>query len=333
MAATFTLILRACPESHRDAVAQLLGRAFSLKDSTCASIAGSTPIILLGELSRDEAAALSLAMLPLQNKGAQIEFSTAPSEELPKIDWPRRPMVFKREIAEHVFDCQVQLPIPGTGKTHTLLELLAARLSPNVKAQTASVGKQASEFRGTSLPEITPFSNQVLPPLPVAGAPAPASGAPAAPARGDADAVSRLNELFPEDEATFMPNNDDITSILNRLLPDEEQGHAAPAAPQAPATPSSQSGAHATGSSRLAVPGGPGAGHSVFLAKITDDNRRAKVVTLLEELAKLSHEEADALSKKVIIPVLRGVSKELAEAAKQRFAKIGILARVKGPEG
>src|SRR5580658_10760057 len=141
MASTFTLILRACPESHREAVAQLLGRAFSLKDSTCVSIAGSTPIILLGELSRDEAAALSLAMLPLQNKGAQIEFSTAPAEELPKIDWPRRPMVFKREIAEHVLDCQVQLPIPGTSKTHTLLELLAARLTPTVKTQTSSVGK------------------------------------------------------------------------------------------------------------------------------------------------------------------------------------------------
>jgi len=241
-------------------------------------------------------------------------------------------MVFKREIAEHVLDCQVQLPIPGTSKSHTLLELLAARLSPTVKTQTSSVGKAANEFKGTSLPEITPFSNQVLPPLPASSG--PAGGANAAPERGDADAVSRLNELFPEDEATFMPNNDDITSILNRLLPDEDQGSAAaaPATPQPQATPVGQSGAHATGSSRLAA-AGPATGHSVFLAKITDDNRRAKVVTLLEELAKLSHEEADALSKKVIIPVLRGVSKELAESAKQRFAKIGILARVKGPEG
>jgi ribosomal protein L7/L12 len=76
-----------------------------------------------------------------------------------------------------------------------------------------------------------------------------------------------------------------------------------------------------------------GGGYSVFLAKITDDNRRTKVVALLEELAKLSHDDADALSKKVIIPVLRGVRKEDAEAAKQRFAKIGILARVKGPDG
>lgn len=240
-------------------------------------------------------------------------------------------MVFKREIAEHVLDCQVQLPIPGTSKSHTLLELLAARLTPTVKTQTSAVGKVANEFRGTSLPEITPFSNQVLPPLPATPTAPAAAGGPA-PERGDADAVSRLNELFPEDEATFMPNNDDITSILNRLLPDEDQGPAA-AAPAPQPTPSGQSGAHATGSSRLAAAGAAGAGHSVFLAKITDDNRRAKVVTLLEELAKLSHDEADALSKKVIIPVLRGVTKELAEAAKARFAKIGILARVKGPDG
>jgi ribosomal protein L7/L12 len=339
MAVTFTLILRACPESHRDAVAQLLGRAFSLKDSTCSSIAGSTPIILLGDLNRDEAAALSLAMLPLQNKGAQIEFSTSVSDDLPKIDWPRRPMVFKREISEHVLDCQVQLPIPGTTKTHSLLELLAARLSPAVKTQTGMVGKSASEFRGTSLPEITPFSNQVLPPVPVAASSAGAS-ATAAPDRGDADAVSRLNELFPEDEGTFMPNNDDITNILNRLLPDEDQSRSANATPlpqSQPSAPAHSSGAHpissgpTTGSSRVAAV--TGAGYSVFLAKITDDNRRTKVISLLEELAKLSHDEADALSKKVIIPVLRGVRKEDAEAAKQRFAKIGILARVKGPEG
>ncbi|GEM_PF-2595648 len=339
MAATFTLILRACPESHRDAVAQLLGRAFSLKDSTCASIAGSTPIILLGELSRDEAAALSLAMLPLQNKGAQIEFSTSVSDDLPKIDWPRRPMVFKREIAEHVLDCQVQLPIPGSGKSYTLLELLAARLSPAAKAQTGQVGKSASEFRGTSLPEITPFSNQVLPPVPTSS-PNPGATPASAPDRGDADAVSRLNELFPEDEATFMPNNDDITSILNRLLPDEDQGRSASATPTPQPTPAAQaqnSGAHpisggsSTGSSRMTA--AAGGGYSVFLAKITDDNRRTKVVALLEELAKLSHDDADALSKKVIIPVLRGVRKEDAEAAKQRFAKIGILARVKGPDG
>jgi hypothetical protein len=151
---------------------------------------------------------------------------------------------------------------------------------------------------------------------------------PSAAAAGDqaqeGDAVARLNELFPEEESGFMPNNDDITSILDRLLPDEDQPR--PASGPTPAGHSS-----GTGSGRIASV--PGQGYSVFLAKITDDGRRAKVVTILEELARLSHDDADALSKKVIIPVLKGVGKDEAEAAKARFAKIGILARVKGPEG
>lgn len=317
MASSYSLILRACPEGSREAVAALLGRAFSLKDSTCASIASSTPIILLADLNRDEAAAVSLATAPMEAKGAVIEFTTEDVTELPKIDWPRRPMVFKREITDHVADCAIVLPIPGTGRSMTLLDLLIARLEPQSvrSAPQAPATKPPAEFRGAAMPEITPFSNQALPPVPQS---APA-GPPAAAKTGDTtDAVSRLNELFPEEEAGFMPNNNDITSILDRLLPDEEP-----------------SGAHPIGSSSSSrqVVGAAPQGYAVFLAKITDDARRAKVVGILQELAKLSVADADALSKKVIIPVLKGVTKEEAEAAKQRFAKIGILARVKGPEG
>ena len=73
-------------------------------------------------------------------------------------------------------------------------------------------------------------------------------------------------------------------------------------------------------------------GFSVFLAKIADESRRQKAVPLIAELAGITTEEADVRSKKVIIPVLKGASKDDAELAKQKFAKIGILARVKGPE-
>ena len=74
----------------------------------------------------------------------------------------------------------------------------------------------------------------------------------------------------------------------------------------------------------------PASGFSLFLAKIGDEGRREKAVTLIAELSKITKEEAEVLSKKVIIPVLKGASKDEAEAAKQRFAKIGILARIKG---
>lgn len=325
MGASYSLILRACPEGVRDPVAQLLGRAFSLKDSTCVSIASSTPIVLLTDLSKDEAAALGLVMVGLEQRGATIELTVDDVSELPKIDWPKRPMVFKRDIGEYVGEFGgLHLTIPGATKGFTLQELLQVRLDPQSRPVGHAAGRASTEFKGASLPEITPFSNQVLPtsaPSGTPGTPAPhAASAPRPPPQPpaeDADAVSRLNEMFPDEDTGFMPNNDDITSILDRLLPDEEQ-------------PKAQTGSGPVGqessSGRLPV----AAGFSVFLAKITDEPKRAKAVALIAELSGLSTEEADALSKKVIIPVVKGVTKDEAEAAKQRFAKIGILARVKG---
>lgn len=328
MAATYSLILRACPEGSRDPVAQLLGRAFSLKDSTCVSIASSTPIVLLTELSKDEAAALCLVMVGLEQKGATVELTVEDVSELPKIDWPKRPLVFKRDITEFAGDfAAMALNIPGANRSYTLLELLLVRLDPQSRP-TGQTGRASTEFKGAHLPEVTPFSNQVLStptPTPVpAHTQAPRPPAASANTGDSSDAVSRLNELFPEEDGGFMPNNDDITSILDRLLPDEEKGVAQTGS--GPVGQGSSSGRMATVSS---VP----AGFSVFLAKIADEARRAKAVPILAELSGLSNEEADALSKKVIIPVVKGVTKEEAEAAKQRFAKIGILARVKGPGG
>jgi ribosomal protein L7/L12 len=326
MAATYSLILRACPEGSRDPVAQLLGRAFSLKDSTCVSIASSTPIVLLTDLNKDEAAALGLVMVGLEQKGATVEITHQDVSELPKIDWPKRPLVFKRDIGEFAADfAALSLTIPGSNRSYTLQELLMVRLDPQTRP-SGQATRPSTEFKGANLPEVTPFSNQALSaptPTPVpAHTPAPRAPTPTA-GGGDSDAASRLNELFPEEDGGFMPNNDDITSILDRLLPDEEQGKAQPGS--GPVGQGSSSGRMAT----VAASGG----FSVFLAKIADEARRAKAVPLLAELAGLSNDEAEALSKKVIIPVVKGVTKDEAEAAKQRFAKIGILARVKGPGG
>lgn len=352
MATTYTFILRDCPESAKGAVALFLGKAFSLKDSTCAAIAGSTPIILLPDLTRDEAAAMQLALSGLVRLGAGIEFSSAPGDDLPKIDWPRRPQVFKRDVADYVADLQLTVALPGGGNAR-LIELLAGLVTggppgggtdPAISAPAArseptiapphphppappSPSAKPQEFRGIQLPEITPFGGvPALPP--VVAAQEGATKPPSAPTGGD-DALSRLNQLFPEDESSgFLPNNQDITSILDRLLPEEEAGAGAapPAAPAQPA-PGQGSGSHKTTPS-----GVPASGYAVFLAKIADEGRRQKAVELIAELGQVSKEAAEALSKKVIIPVLKGATKEAAEGAKQRFAKIGILARVKGPE-
>jgi hypothetical protein len=327
MSSDYTLILRACPESHRESAAVFIGKLFSLKEHTTQQIVASCPIVLLTGLGREEAAAMHLLVHGLGASGAQIEMSGNPAGDLPKIDWPRRPQVFKRELTDWVGDLLVPVPIPG-GQAR-LIDLLLAAIEgrPATKA----------EFKGSTLPEVTPFSTPALPPEPrptttrtpvttrtplpppsqlrTAPPPPPEPGQTAN-AGGD-DAMARLNELFPDEEGGgFMPGKDDITSILNKILPDEQP---------AGGTPGTSSGS----GFRINEAGG---GYSVFLAKIADEDRRKKAAALIAELSKMPVDEAEALSKKMIIPVLKGVPKEEAEAAKAQFGKIGILARVKGPE-
>jgi hypothetical protein len=309
----YALVLKSCPDTARDAVAQMLGRALSLKDTTSASITQSTPIVLLAGLSLEEAAALMLVMQPVVAVGGVVEFSNADLGDLPKVDWPRRPTIFKREITEHVADFQMPLRCPACQRSHRLVDMLVAKLTSGSASQPAH---RMQEFKGAALPEITPFSNPVL------GPPSSTPTAGAAPDAGGDEAFARLNELFPDDNSGFMPNDEAISNLLDRLLPDEDGGK--------PIGSVSGIQKAVTGSShRLPA---VGAGYAVFLAKITDEGRRAKAVPLIAELAKIAPGDADALSKKPIIPVLKGVSKDEADAAKAKFAKIGILARVKAPE-
>lgn len=321
MSSDYTLILRSCPEGHRESAAIFLGKLFSLKEHTCQQIVGSSPIVLLTGLGREEAAAVHMLAHGMSQVGASLELVPHPAADLPKIDWPRRPQVFKRELTEWVSDLQMTIPVPG-GTPTRLLDLLLYSL------EGGRSGK--AEFRGQSLPEVTPVATPLLPPpdggalhppaggaLPPIPTPKPTARTPLPPPPGGDDAMSRLNELFPEEEGGgFMPGKDDITNILNRILPDEQGGGGG-------------GGDGAQPTSRRVTNGGS---FSVFLAKIADEDRRKKAVALIAELSKIPVEEAEALSKKMIIPALRGATKDEAEAAKAQFGKIGILARVKGPE-
>jgi hypothetical protein len=306
MALDHHLILRSVPEAVRPQVAGLLGRAFSLKEATCAAVAGSAPILLLPDLTADEAVAVVFALGPLVRLGARLEVVSTPAADVQKIDWPRRPQIFKRDIAELVQD--LELVVELGGQQAALKDLIGPRLEAMGGRATATTTVNRSPtpnqpFRGIQLPEITPFSNPVLPPA--------ASGG----GGGGDDAVSRLNELFPDDGG-FAPSSSDISSILDRILP--EEGH-----------PPAASGG-TSGSGRIPVP--PAGGWSLFLPKFADDARRQKAVPLIAEHGRMSADDAEALSRKMIIPVLKGATQTDAEAARQAFARIGVVAKLKGPE-
>jgi hypothetical protein len=331
MSETFSFVLQACPEDSKEFVAQFLGKAFGLKDVTSVQIASSAPIALITGLTLEEAAAMTLLTAPLQLTTATVHFTAKAKLDIPKVDWPKRPLIYKREISEYVSNLALSLTCPDCGKKHELSRLLEMKLCETRTGTTTGFHKRSvpvgtesrsgqkpptkSQFKGDQpMGEVTPIFNQALSP---SAGPDRKSAKGGAKAAGD-EGVARLNELFPDDESTnFVPDKSDVNDILNRLLPDE--GGDAGAMP-----------ASGDSSGLAAVISAPTSGYSVFLAKIGDEARRAKAVAVLAELAKISTADAEALSKKVIIPVLKGVTKQDAEAAKQRFAKIGILARIKG---
>ena len=114
-----------------------------------------------------------------------------------------------------------------------------------------------------------------------------------------------MDELFPDEGENIVPQSNDVTSIIDKLLPDDD------------GEPLTAGLVKAKG------------GFSVFLAKINDAGRQDKAVPLLQEISGIEEDEARTLVKKMIIPVVKGVTKEEAEATKHRFAEIGILARIR----
>ena len=96
MAQRFCLILQDCPHEQRQQAAATLSVAFSLKQNTCETVMESLPIVILDGLSSDECAALIAALAPLTMSGLELRYGLEDPTELPKIDWPKRPKIFKR---------------------------------------------------------------------------------------------------------------------------------------------------------------------------------------------------------------------------------------------
>lgn len=336
MSGQFAVVLRACSDASAQSVAALVGRAFSLKEATCANIVKSTPIVLLDGLDKKEAAAVSLVLRPLEVAGAEMSYIPQDSEELPKIDWPKKPAIFKQQISTLV--AAYDMPLNTGGHYYKLLDLLLERMTGDTAAGSAPAApapaatdpsassnrlSSVKEFTGMNLPEVTPFSNEALadPDAGAAAAPSPAAGNDAS------DVGDRMNELFGEDDEELVPSSNQITNILDKILPDEEPGTGQISTNTDGGIGIRNNGSEASGRNQI-ISSGTG-NFSLFLSKITDSGRREKAVPIIAELAHIEKEEAEKLAKKVIIPVLRSVSQDEAEAAKHRFAEIGVLARIK----
>ncbi|MDA3963155.1 MAG: hypothetical protein PF961_20415, partial [Planctomycetota bacterium] len=141
MADGFAVVLRACPAATQGVVAAALGRVFGIKEATCQSVVGSAPIILVADLSEDAAAVLQLVMFALTVQGADLSFTNQGLDELPRINWPKPPLILKQDINALARDFAIDL------SGGPLLEQLRQRLGgapSSASAAVAAVGGPVS---------------------------------------------------------------------------------------------------------------------------------------------------------------------------------------------
>ena len=133
MAQRFCLILQDCPHEQRQQAAATLSVAFSLKQNTCETVMESLPIVILDGLSSDECAALIAALAPLTMSGLELRYGLEDPTELPKIDWPKRPKIFKRPLDNIPQEYKFTVPLPD-GTSATMLDLLRAQFVQMTKS-------------------------------------------------------------------------------------------------------------------------------------------------------------------------------------------------------
>ncbi|MCW8141601.1 MAG: hypothetical protein KIT58_22080, partial [Planctomycetota bacterium] len=76
-----------------------------------------------------------------------------------------------------------------------------------------------------------------------------------------------------------------------------------------------------------AAPSGEGE-HGLVLSRIADPEKKEQAAEIIAEVKGCSIDEARRLTDRTIIPVLKGVSRELAEHHLEKFKRVKIAGRV-----
>lgn len=83
--------------------------------------------------------------------------------------------------------------------------------------------------------------------------------------------------------------------------------------------------AGSSGSAKIAEGDGP---HGVVLSRIMSDDKKDAAAKMISEIKNISINEAKKMTNNMIIPVLKGVTKEIADEVSTRFKSAGISVRV-----
>ncbi|MFC1479189.1 hypothetical protein ACFL6F_01200 [Planctomycetota bacterium] len=328
MAETFTVVLDSCDSAKIEQVTVAMASAFPIRKEMALQLASSAPIAILSDLSQLEANAAYAEMEMLIEAGAVLNIVQTDQlgSAVSKVKWPERPTINGITIEELAQEAQMEAE--GGGEVIT------------------PPSEQNCPHCGNVIRVIVDGSGGVF--FEAGGAPAGTDSGvmPPPPADAGDDFILSNDDLIAEIEEPHIPKTEEITSVLDSLLP-EDFGEGVgiggtpaleavpnPAPPPPPGPPTQQT-----------IPQVPVQAnqepmerketvddqklYNVFLPKLSTDDKKEKAIPLMVELAGITNDEANKLANRIVIPLVKGIAKARADEIKERFMSVGILPRIR----
>ncbi len=310
-AGEFTLIITEIDGGQLEAAAQEFARVFSLDGPLAVQICRSAPIIFAQKLTKAEVKAITPKLAGLSSKGMEFRVTARVAGKIPKVNWPVRPQFTAGGSGGAVglaFEWDNNAVVcPSCGETFLFRRLGQLKLA-------GSPADPETEAPPAPPPKAAPPPEEPL--MLAEEAAEPAEPEPQA-------EPDSMEEVAPQEEAV-LEAAEPLEEVTEASAVEEGEFSVETQEPLETVSEAPAAGAPAT----AAAAGGGGELYNVFLSKITDNSRRGKAAELIAKTKGCSMAEANDLTTRLVIPLVKNVPKEAAEEILNSFKKLKIFGRM-----
>lgn len=365
--AHFSVVLVEVPQEGQAETATALGEALHLAPEAAKQVLTTAPVVLFRDLAKPEIRALKPKLIELSKRGVEFRITPRPADSLPSVNWPTKPGFAQSgggellpsvnfEWQQHAFVC------PGCGEAFVIRPIGKPVLTKREEAKPAAppptpAPKPAppKEEKKAAPPPPKPAPakvaakkveeveeieeiQEISDPLEVAEEveevqeiSEPLEVAEEVEEIEEIQEISDAEPIEEVEEIAEAPSDD-----LDMIDLDEAPKKAAPSKkpPEKKAAPPPKPEAKKPPERKPAKKGGDDdedggeIAYSVFLSRIPTPDKQSQAAKLIAEVRSCSMGEAKDLAARMVIPVVKDVSKEEAEACLERFKKLKIQGRI-----
>lgn len=305
---SFAIILaEAEAGDQEEQVRSTFSEAFRIEEDQVQKILDRTPIVFLKDMQRDEVSSIKPKLKELSENGLTFRITSAGTGSLPEVIWPEewsyKPSYEGELIRKLHFDfhgnalvcpeCGETLMLKRTGKQLPKTKHTPEVIQKPVEKRKKTKGKEDKQQKRTEKEEETEEPEVEKPPP----EPTPTENQETEP-----DSGLELEEDEPEEEEEDF---EDIPPL--ELEEDEEEEEAVDQSRDPEIVELTEDEGDC----------------NLFLQPVSDDENLNDVISLLAEIRNCSEDEAEDLTNRPIIPVIKGVTEESAEELLSRFKDLG----------